>query len=302
MKKLASAIAATAIAASLALGTTVSSSADVIYKVPTDPAEWSTWTSGLPSLDEATDISGEETADGALRVWFPETATSPIPNLLINSGSGLLAVSEGDKLHVDVTLEGETGATDMRWFLEIGFNGAGTDPARFNISKYIAEAANNGTAANDYGQLPSGTYNVVLDIADVIKSYDEDNGKANYDKIFGEGGNSYLTTININIATNDPEKNSDKDQSLIIREIAVGTSDEFANVNTGTSGGSTSTGGTTTNSSKGSTTTNSSKGSTTTNSSKGQVTTGENMLPIIGVAALAVVATSAVVVSKKRAK
>ena len=303
MKKIISAIAATAIATSLAISATVAS-AEAYYTAPSDPAEWGTWTVGSPKLDEATDISGEETADGALKIWFPETATATIPNAIINQGSGLVELVAGDKLHIDATLEGEPGATDMRWFIEIAFNGAGTDPARFNIGKYIGEATGNPVlAANSYKQLPSGTYNVVLDIAEVIKSYDKDNGTNNYDKIFGEGGNSWLTTININIATNDPKNNSDKDNSLIIREIAIGGEDSFNDIETGTGTSSTSsTSSTAPTSSDNNTKPVSSKGNTTTNSSKGQVTTGENVLPIIGVTALAVVATSAVIVTKKRSK
>ena len=101
------------------------------------------------------------------------------------------------------------------------------------------------------------------------------------------------------MATNNPEKNSDKDQALTIEDISVGTPGSFkveSNSNAGTSNGGT------TNSSNSGTTTNSSKGGTTTNSSKGQVSTGESILPIVGIAALAVVATSAVIVTKKRAK
>ena len=114
---------------------------------------------------------------------------------------------------------------DTRWILEIGFSGAGTDPVRFNIGKYVAEAA--GLEANAYGQMPQGKYDVVLDIEELIKAYDADNGKSNYDKIFGEGGNSILTTVNITYATNDPANNSDKDQAFILNEIAIGDANAF---------------------------------------------------------------------------
>ena len=285
MKKLFGAIAATAIAASLALSTTVAS-ADKYYTMPFDPAEWGTWMVGSPKLDETSDLAAEELPGGAgMKVWFPEGASVTIPNFLLNVGAGIVEVQEGDDLHIDVTLDGEDGATDMRWFVEIGFNGAGID--RMNIAKYIAEATGNDKlAANSYGHLPSGTYNVVLDVADLIKAYDADNGTSNYDKVFNSGATNtrMLTTINFNVATNDPAKNSDKDND-------AGTS-------TAPSSTAPSTSSSTGTSSKGSTT--SSKPAAT--SSKGQVSTGESILPIVGIAALAVVATSAVVVTKKRAK
>ena len=299
MKKIVGAIAATAIAASLALSTTVAS-AEKYYTIPFDPAEWGTWMVGSPKLDETTDLAAEELPGGAgMKVWFPETATQQIPNFLLNVGAGIVEVQEGDDLHIDVTLDGEDGATDMRWFVEIGFNGAGID--RMNIAKYIAEATGNDKlAANSYGHLPSGTYNVVLDVADLIKAYDADNGTSNYDKVFNSGATNtrMLTTINFNVATNDPAKNSDKDNVLTIRDFSLGTDGTFADA--GTDGSSTT--APSTSSSTGTTSTGSSASKPAATSSKGQVSTGESILPIVGIAALAVVATSAVVVTKKRAK
>ena len=218
---------------------------------------------------------------------------------MARTAHGIVEVQEGDDLHIDVTLDGEDGATDMRWFVEIGFNGAGID--RMNIAKYIAEATGNDKlAANSYGHLPSGTYNVVLDVADLIKAYDADNGTSNYDKVFNSGATNtrMLTTINFNVATNDPAKNSDKDNVLTIRDFSLGTDGTFADA--GTDGSSTT--APSTSSSTGTTSTGSSASKPAATSSKGQVSTGESILPIVGIAALAVVATSAVVVTKKRAK
>lgn len=298
MKKLISAIAATAVAASLALSTTVSSSADVIYTAPSDPSEWVTWLDGSPALSEIEELTAEDTADG-MKVWFPETATGrfKIMSFLIAQGSGITQVEPEDELHVKVKLDGEKGGTDVRWIFSIAFTAAGT--GNMQMSKYIAEAANNGLAANEYGQMPQGEYEAVVTFGDLIEKYDADNKTDNYEKIWGTNGNKYLTGIIVQMATNNPEKNSDKDQALTIEDISVGTPGSFkveSNSNAGTSNGGT------TNSSNSGTTTNSSKGGTTTNSSKGQVSTGESILPIVGIAALAVVATSAVIVTKKRAK
>lgn len=197
----------------------------VKYAVPTDPSAWGTWLLGNPTLDNTDQLSAEKTADGAMKVWFPATAESQSPNFLINNGGGLVQVEKGDKLHVDVTVEGTPGIDDTRWFLEIGFSAAGTTPARINISKYIGEAA--GFEANASGQLPQGEYDVVLDIEEIIKTDDAENGRSNYDKIFGEDGNNWLTTVNINYVTTDPAGNSDKDQAFILNEIAVGDANAF---------------------------------------------------------------------------
>ena len=294
MKKIISAIAATAIAASLALSTTVAS-AETYYTIPMDPAEWSTWMVNFPKLDETDDLSAEELPGGeGMKVWFPDTATEQIPNFLLNVGAGITEVTKGDDLHIDITLEGDDGAMDMRWFVEIGFNGA--DIERMNISKYIAAATGNDKLQpNEYRQLPSGTYDVVLDMEELIKAYDADNDTTNYDKIWNSGADNtrLLTTINFNVATSDPAKNSDKDNHLIIRDFSLGTDGSFEGTG---NGGTASTGSTASTASTGS------KSSTTGSSSKTQVGTGENLLPVIGIAALAVVATSAVVVTKKRAK
>ncbi len=301
MKKIISAIAATAIAASLALSTTVAS-AETYYTIPMDPAEWSTWMVNNPMLNETENLGAEETSEG-MEVWFPDTATVQIPNFLLNVGAGITEVTKGDDLHIDITLEGDDGAMDMRWFVEIGFNGAGIE--RMNISKYIAAATGNDKLQpNDYGQLPSGTYDVVLDMEELIKAYDADNDTTNYDKIWNSGADNtrLLTTINFNVATTDPAKNSDKDNHLIIRDFSLGTDGSFEGTGNGGTASTGSTASTASTGSTASTASTGSKSSTTGSSSKTQVGTGENLLPVIGIAALAVVATSAVVVTKKRAK
>ena len=301
MKKIISAIAATAIAASLALSTTVAS-AETYYTIPMDPAEWSTWMVNNPKLDETADLSAEELPGGeGMKVWFPDTATVQIPNFLLNVGAGITEVSNGDDLHIDVTLDGPDGAWDARWNVEIAFNAAGTN--RMQIAKYIAAATGNEKLKeNTSSQLPSGTYNVVLDLEDLIKAYDADNDTNNYDKVFGDGGNRWLTTINFQMATNKPGENSDKDYALTIRDFSLGTDGSFEGTGNGGTASTGSTASTASTGSTASTASTGSKSSTTGSSSKTQVGTGENLLPVIGIAALAVVATSAVVVTKKRAK
>ena len=286
MKKLMSAIAATAVAASLALSTTVAS-AETYYTAPDDPSEWTTWFSGSPALSEITQVSAESTADG-MRVWFPETAEEKfkIVSFLIANGAGITEIQPTDELHIDVTLEGADKGTDIRWTLQLAFNGAGT--GNMYMSKYIAAEA--GYEANEYNQMPQGRYEVVIPIGEMIEQYDADNSTTNYDKIWNSGADNtrLLTGLIVQVAASDPVNNSDKDQALVIHDISFGTAGSTAS--TASTGSTASTAST------------ASKSSTTGGSSKTQVGTGENMLPIIGIAALAVVATSAVVVTKKRAK
>ena len=284
MKKFFGVIAATAVAASLALSTTVAS-ADVIWAVPDDPEQWATWFEGSPALSEATEISAESTADG-MRVWFPDTATGAfkICSFLMANGAGFTAVEPDDELHVDVTLEGDAGGTDVRWIMQLAFNGAGT--GNMSVSKYIAAAANNGQEANQYGQMPQGHYELVIPMGDLIEQFDADNATTNYDKIWNSGANNtkLLTGVILQIATNNPEKNSDKDLGLVIHDISINTAGSVTVDNDNSQATTTPS----TSSSAGTTSTGSSASKPAATSSKGQVST--------------VVATSAVVVTKKRAK
>ena len=83
MKKLIAAIAATAVAASLAMTATFAS-ADVYYTIPTDPASWGTWMLGSPKLDETDQLYAEETAEGDLAViHFAEKIVEDVCQLFL---------------------------------------------------------------------------------------------------------------------------------------------------------------------------------------------------------------------------
>ncbi len=294
MKKVLSIFIVVAMLVSVSVMTMISASAETKWKLPVDDIDqWSTWTAGSPPLTDATDISGE-VVDGAMKLWFPDTATAQLPYTLVQNGGGIVSVAKGDKLNIDITLEGTSGGTDIRFYVEMDFGGAQT--GRIMLSKYIGEAA--GLEANEWGQLPQGEYKVYLDIEELLKAYDSDKNLTGddsaYEKVFGPNGNPAVTLVGFCIATNTPAENSDKDQALIIREFSIGDAES------GTADNST-----TSTASDTSTTSTASKTSSATStvsktSDKDDVKTGESVMPIIGVAALAVVATSAVVVSRKK--
>ena len=289
MKKIIGAVAATAIAASLAFSSTVAQ-ADVLWEMPDDPSEFSTWTEGLPPLDEATDISGESTADG-LRLYFPEGCKAAMPNALISSASGLFELTEDDEIHLEATSQG----ANFYWSIEIAWWGA--EQHRLNISEVIGDAAGiEAKDVNGYMAMVPGTYNVTMTAGEVVQAFDDANGTNYYDTIFAADSNRLFTHLNILLVTDSLEKIT-PDQDVVIKQLAFGTAGTF-DATTAPSSTAPSTSSCARTSSTGSTT--SSKPAAT--SSKGQVSTGESILPIVGIAALAVVATSAVVATKKRAK
>ena len=169
-----------------------------MYSLPVDsPEEWLTWETpnDLPSSQN---IDAEVTEEG-LKLSFADTATQQIPVAFVRNISGLAKVEKGDKLVLNATLEGDAGGMDIRWRFQLQFAGAGVNIV---VSKYVGEAA--GLAANEYGQLPQGDYNVVLDIEQLLKDYDEDNNltgaDSTYEKVFGENG--YLSDTHTAVAVN----------------------------------------------------------------------------------------------------
>lgn len=195
-----------------------------MYSLPVEsPEEWLTWETpnDLPSSQN---IDAEVTEEG-LRLSFADTATQQIPVAFVRNISGLAKVEKGDKLVLNATLEGDAGGMDIRWRFQLQFAGAGVNIV---VSKYVGEAA--GLAANEYGQLPQGDYNVVLDIEQLLKDYDADNNltgeNSTYEKVFGVNGNNALTNIYFNLATNTPGT-TDGGKGLLIRRLAVRRNEDF---------------------------------------------------------------------------
>lgn len=195
-----------------------------MYTVPVDSvSEWLTWETPN-ALNQSQNIASEVTSEG-LRLSFANTATNQLPVAFVRNVGGLLRVKKGDKLILDTTLEGTPGGTDIRWTLQIQFAGAGVN---INISDFIGDAA--GFDANAYSQLPQGTYNIALDIEQLLKDYDNSHSltgtDSTYVKIFGENGNNVLTNIYFTLATNTPGT-TDGDKGLLIRKFAIARTVNF---------------------------------------------------------------------------
>ena len=195
-----------------------------MYSLPVDSVdEWLTWETPN-AIADSQNFDAVVTEDG-LKLSFADTATQQIPVAFVRNIGGLAKVEKGDKLVLNATLEGDVGGTDIRWLFQLQFAGAGVNIV---VSKYIGEAA--GLAANAYNQLPQGTYNVTLDIEQLLKDYDADNNltgeNSTYEKVFGEGGNNALTNIYFTLATNTPGT-SDGGKALLIRGLSICRNEDF---------------------------------------------------------------------------
>lgn len=195
-----------------------------MYSLPVDSVEeWLTWESPN-ALANSQNFDAVVTEEG-LKLSFADTAAQQIPVAFVRNIGGLAKVEKGDKLSLDATLEGDIGGTDIRWQFQLQFAGAGVNIV---VSKYVGEAA--GLTANAYGQLPQGTYNVTLDIEQILKDYDTDNNltgeNSTCEKVFGDGGNNALTNIYFSLATNTPGT-TDGGKVLLIRNLAIRRSEDF---------------------------------------------------------------------------
>lgn len=195
-----------------------------MYSLPVDSIDqWETWESS-GSLSESQTINSQITDEG-VRLSFADGATDQFPVAFVRNYGGLIKLKKGDKLNVDVTLEGESGGRDIRWVLQLQFASAGVT---LMASDYIGEAA--GFTADAYHQLPQGDYNVTLDIEQLLKDYDSDNNLTGadsfYEKIFGENGSDLLTNINFTLVTNVPGT-TDQDYGLVIRNLSVTRTVDF---------------------------------------------------------------------------
>ena len=296
MKKLISAVIAMAITAAMSTFV-MTASAETIYTLPVDDIDvWQSSTEGSwgGALAESTYMNGEASADG-MKIWPTGEHPYGYPNARVEDTTGttgIVTLTPDYYLNLDIKFEG----TDSdAWSMKFNFGAAATATVDDAIAKATGvELVNK--------HVPAGEYKASIKISDLFKGAQKDDGSVCDEAqlnnaIFGEDGQPKLIGVTFVIYGKDTS------DVMTIREWTITTDAEnSSNVGSATTGGSNSS---TDNSSKGSSnasTTNSSKGGTTTNSSKGQVSTGENVLPIIGVTALAVVATSAVVVSKKRSK
>ena len=296
MKKVVSILIAAALAASMSVFTmTASATKDgTDYVLPVDdidswiaeimePYEWG------GALAECDVINGE-VVDGAMKLTMGGGWQYPHARVE-NFEAGLVSVTEDDYVNLDVSLDTDTD--DIRFGLTLVCN-IDTKNTDVQLAPYICKVSGATPVGTGKGQqVPGGDYKLSFKFADAVKYLDEVAGSTVYDSLFGPDGDSTVCSIRFYLYSSSPEEVADK--ALTIRSFTIGAQASDTNTSTG---GTASTGTT----SSGSTTTSSKVQTTSSTSSKSQVTTGENILPIIGVAALAVVATSAIVVSKKRSK
>ena len=296
MKKVISAIVAVAVTASIAAMSVVSSAAaSVKWEAPIDDVSAWVGSTGDVALDSDECWLDGKVEDGALIVNENEKCKIFYPYFKVrNAESGLFEAEEGDMLNFDATLvadETAPNASMHNFGLILTFAAQNSEGANIeiNVNKALAATDSNIKIAES-GNLLAGSVKASIDLEEAVKGAvsEED-----YEAIYGEGGDGTVISARIYLTTGQYAPGT----TVTLRELNVTTGGEPEVSSNGSTGGNT-----VTNSSKPDTTTNSSKGGTTTNSSKGQVSTGENILPIVGIAALAAIATSAVIITKKKVK
>ncbi len=146
------------------------------YGLPVDSVDqWETWESPSALADSkkiVADVSG-----GNLKLSFTENGINSSQSFHVRNAAGMLTVQEGDKLVIDIETTGN--ASDVSWKVRLYF---GASAYYFDLSQYIGEAV--GVTANSSGQIPGGKYQVELDIAEIIKDFDADNGLSGADSIY----------------------------------------------------------------------------------------------------------------------
>ena len=292
MKKIISAVVTLALAAAMSTFA-MTASADTIYTLPVDDIDlWQSSTDGSwgGALAESTYMNGEASADG-MKVWPTGQHPHGYPNARVEDttgATGLVTLMPDYYLNFDIKFE---GGKEDGWQMKFNFGSAATA----NVETAIVKAAGVEAVGK---HVPAGEYKLSIKLSDLLKGAQKDSGDLYdddqlYDLIFGPDGQPKLIGVTFVIFGKDTS------DVLTIKNWTI-TTEPDSGSNEGT--GSVSTTTPSTSSSAGTTSTGSSASKPAATSSKGQVSTGESILPIVGIAALAVVATSAVVVTKKRAK
>ncbi len=202
----------------------------------------------------------------------------------------LCTVNNDSYLNLHFKLEADSSLYGAQLYLRVGESGDQ------DVTPVLAEALNletneiNGVrpdgGTNTFNSLPAGEYTISLSFKDLMANYTEQAA------LLADGAPFVFHQLFVRASD---ECSAEDEVKLTVYDVSVTTAAAYSqneyddlNGNTTTSGS-----GSSTNSSTSSTTSRTSSGNS-------QVDTGENMLPVIGIAALAVVATSAVIISKKR--
>ncbi len=203
----------------------------------------------------------------------------------------LCTVNNDSYLNLHFKLEADSSIYGVQLYVRVGESGE-EDLTPFMSELFSLDTATlNGTGADGAatsleGVLPAGEYTMSVSFADLMADYPEQAA------LLADGAPFVFHQLFVRASD---ECSAEDEVKLTVYDVSVTTAPVYQSEYDDLSGN------TTVPSGSGSSTT-SSTSSTTSKPSSGnsQVDTGENMLPVIGIAALAVVATSAVIVSKKR--
>ncbi|HIZ16995.1 MAG TPA: hypothetical protein H9675_05465 [Firmicutes bacterium] len=202
----------------------------------------------------------------------------------------LCTVDNNSYLNLHFKLEADSSIYGIQLYVRVGESGEeNLTPFMANLfgldSYSLTGIGADGAETSLDGVLPAGEYTMSVSFKDLMADYPDQAA------LLADGAPFVFHQLFVRASD---ECSAEDEVKLTVYDVSVTTGavyaenkyDDLSGNTTTVSGGSTSTGGGTSTSSK--------------PSSNSQVDTGENMLPVIGIAALAVVATSAVIISKKR--
>ena len=295
MRKITSIFVAIALTVSAAvMAMTTAYAAEAKWEAPLDDVSAWLASTGDVQLDSDDSWIDAVVDNGSLVINMNDKATAFYPYIkLADAQNGLFEADEADVFNLKANYVNDSSLDNAwahTWGVVLTFaaqqNGMNIEA---NINKAIGAAAN--IEVSGQNNIFPGTADISINLADAVKEAVDETA---YDAIYGEGGDPTVVAIRLYISTGKYAPNA----KLTISELSVTDSASDGGSESSSTASSESPSSTTSTTSTGSKA--SSTGGNKTSSS--QVGTGENFLPVIGIAALAVVATSAVVVSKKRSK
>ena len=291
MKKIISIFIALSMAASAAVMAMTVSAAEVKFEAPLDDVSAWRASTGDVQLDSDDSWIDAVVDNGSLIVNMNDKAKTFYPYIKIaDAQQGLFEAAEDDVLNLKANYVSDTSLDNSwahTWGVVITFaaqhNGTNIEA---NINKAIGAAANIEVSGSN--NIFPGTADVSINLADAVK---EAVDKTAYDAIYGEGGDPTVVAIRLYISTGKYAPNA----KLTISELSITDSEEENSGSVSNVVSENPTSSTAPVSSK-------APSNSSTKTSSTQVDTGENIIPVIGIAALAAIAVSAGAVSRKKVK
>ena len=211
------------------------------------------------------------------------------------NGDAWCTVNNDSYLNMHFKLEADSSIYGVQLLVRVGTTGdEDTTPALANLfgveTNALTGIGADGTTETSYDALPAGEYTFSISFADLLADYPdqlamlEEGAPFVFHQLFVRADDSCAATDEVALTVYDVSVTTAPVYSSNVYDDLV----EDPTTSSGTS------------SSSSSTSSASSSTASRTQSTSSQVDTGDAVMPIIGVAALAVVATSAVIVSKKR--